>query len=96
MFLRTFISPAQKEDVEHWIPESAVFMKIPPRYLIEAKRIGLARRIATALRVDRPEIVRERLLERHYLFGASFPRAGWPPNPFEDDMQVIHTLGSVG
>ena len=95
MFLRAVIPPERIGAAQRWIPESAIYIRTPPRYLFDAKRVGLARRIAAALRVDRPEIVRDRLLERHSYFGAAFPGADWPPNPFEDDMHVIHQFGSI-
>ena len=94
LFLRAELRPDNSDGRTQWVPESAIFLKQPPRYLVEAQRIAPARRLATAIGVDKPETLRARLLERHTRFGRCFPRAPWPPNPFEDDMDVIHKLGS--
>ena len=94
LFLRAELAPENPDGRVQWVPESAIFLKQPPRYLVEAQRIGPARRLAAAIGVDRPETLRDRLLERHARFGRCFPRARWPPSPFEDDMDVIHKLGS--
>ena len=94
LFLRTELPPEQSDGRTRWVPESALFMKQPPRYLAEAQRVGVAKRLAAALGIDGPETMRERLLERHGRFGLCFPATTWPPNPFEDDMDVIHKLGS--
>ena len=94
LFLRAELPPESPNGMIQWIPESAIHLKQPPRYLVEAQRIAPARRLAAAIGVDRPETLRDRLLERHTHLGRCFPQAGWPLDPFEDYLDVIHKLGS--
>jgi len=94
LFLRANLASPDSSVWIGWLPESVVYLKAPPRYLLEAKRIEQARRLATAVGLDRPELFRDRLLERHSRVGAAFPRAVWPPDPLRDDLKVIHELGS--
>ena len=93
LFLRAELPLEHPSGWPSWIPVSALLQDQPPRYLVEAERIEMARQLAVAIGVDGPDTLRSRLLERHQLFGRCFPTARLPPSPFAHDMDTIRKLG---
>ena len=95
LFLRSELSLDAPRERPLWIPESAIFQRHPPRYLVEAERAEVARHLAVAIGVDGPGTLRRRLHERHGLFGRCFSGTAWPLGPFAYSTDTIQKLGSL-
>ena len=93
LFLRAELPPEHPNEWPRWIPESAIFMTQPPRYLLEAQGVELAQHLAAAIGVDRPETLRERLRDRHSSFLRYLPIRASLINPFAD-IDTINKIGS--
>ena len=93
LFLRAELPTEHPNEWPRWIPESAIFMTQSPRYLLEAQGVELAQRLATAIGVDRPETLRERLRERQSSFIQYLPVRAGLLNPFAG-IDTINKIGS--
>lgn len=75
-----------------WIPYVAILLTEPPRFLIDAIRVGHARRLAAALGVASPEALRQLYVDRvpkqvHACFNDAYRRSGI-------NFPIAHEIGS--
>jgi hypothetical protein len=64
LFMRSEIRSDQPHEYPKWRVTTPQLSEGPPEFLFRAARIGIARRLASAVGVDRPEVLRERLWDR--------------------------------
>ena len=70
--MRSELPPANQNEHADWFVETLPAADHVPRFVIRSERVPYARRVAAAIAVERPEVMRDRLMDRRHLLTKGF------------------------